>query len=85
MKTLTIHHNGFHGAVTARCKIPMDSEAGDIVPLSSRQARRLNGLCCGVADCCCGEHIAEEQSSGEYFLALPINFNGNKIEIGVRT
>lgn len=84
---LRIHHNGFHGWTRAGVRIPANSEAGDVITISYRQAMRLNSLCCGSSDCLCGEHIAEVCNTGYYRdqwygkIVLPDDFDGKEIEI----
>jgi hypothetical protein len=50
-------HNGFHGLANLAARVPADAQAGDEVRVSARVARSLNRAVCGMATCCCGEHV----------------------------
>ena len=66
-------HDGFHGGITIRLRVPLDAVPGDVVWLSAGQARRLRRLCCGMTDCRCGEGAVQYQACdpGAPYVVLP--------------
>ena len=57
MKTWMWVARSFHGDIVIRVRVPADSQAGDLIKISGRVARRIKGLfhASAAPECRCGE------------------------------